>query len=69
MIWAHRKYRWPDTQHHSDMKTLDDHISTMLTKRTNTSSKTDKQEEQLTDISSKLSHYEDRLDTLIIKEK
>ena len=37
-------------KHHSDMKTLNDHISTMLKKLTNTSSNTDKQEEQLTDI-------------------
>ena len=55
-------------KHHSDMKTLNDHISDMLTKLTKTSSKTDKQEEELREISSNLSTYEDRLDTLILKE-
>ena len=39
----------------------------MLTKLTDTSSKIDKQEEELADISSKLSSYEDRIDKLIIK--
>ena len=39
-------------KHHSDMKTLSYHIYAMLEKLTDTSSKTDKQEEQLTDISS-----------------
>ena len=54
-------------KHQSDMKTLNEHISTMLTKLTNTSSKIDKQGEQLTDISFKLSTYEDRLDKNSIK--
>ena len=48
-------------KHHSDMKTLNDHIYAMLKNITDTISNTDKQEEQLTDISSKLSTYEDRL--------
>ena len=55
-------------KHHSDMKNLNGHISDMLTKLTNTISKTDKQEEQLTYISSKISTYEDRLEKLNIKE-
>ena len=45
-------------KHYSDMKALNDHTSSMLEKLTGTSSKTDNQEEQLTDISSKLSTYE-----------
>ena len=44
-------------KHHSDIKTLNDHISAMLAKFYDTSSKIDKQEEQLTKISSKLSTY------------
>ena len=44
-------------KHHSDTNTLNEHISDMLTKLTNTSSKIDKQEEELADISSKLSIY------------
>ena len=55
-------------KHHSDMKTLNDQISSMLTKLTNTSSKSDKQEEKLTENSSQLSTYEDRLEKLSIKE-
>ena len=55
-------------KHHSDMKTLNDQISDMLTKLTDTSSKTDNQEEKLTDISSKLSNYEDHIEKLSIKE-
>ena len=55
-------------KHHSDMKTMNDHISSMLTKLTDTNFKTENQEEQLTDISSKLSNYEDRLDKLSIKK-
>ena len=51
-------------KHHSDMKTQNFHISAMLTKLTNTSSKTDKQEEELTEISCKLSTYEDLLKNL-----
>ena len=35
-------------KHHSNMKTLNEHISDMLTKLTNTSSNTYKYEEQLT---------------------
>ena len=41
----------------------------MLAKLTDTSSKTDKQEEQLTDISSKLSTYEYRLEKISTTEK
>ena len=55
-------------KYHSDTKTLNDHISYMLTKLTDTSSKIDKQEEELAGISSKLSSYEDRLDKLSIKK-
>ena len=55
-------------KHHSDMKNLNGHISDMLTKLTNTSPNTDKQEEQLTYISSKISTYKDRLKKLSIKE-
>ena len=53
-------------KHHFDMKTLTDHISAILAKITVTSSKTYKKEQQLTNISSKLSTYEDRLEKLII---
>ena len=45
-------------KHHSDVKNLNKHISNMLAKLTNTSSKTDNQEEKLTYISSKLSTHE-----------
>ena len=55
-------------KHHSDMKTLNEHISAILKNLTDTSFKTDKHEEQLTDISSKLSKYEDRLNKMSIKE-
>ena len=55
-------------KHHSYMKPLNDHISYILTKLTNTSFKTDKQEEELVDIAFKFSTYGDRLDKLIIKE-
>ena len=48
-------------KHQYDMKTLNKHISDMITKVTNTSSKIDNHEEQLTEISSKISKYEDRL--------
>ena len=47
---------------HSDMKSFNDHISAVIKKPTDISSNTDKQEEQLTDISSKISTYEDRLE-------
>ena len=39
---------------HNDIKDLNQHSSAMISKLTDTSSKPDKQEEQLTDISSKL---------------
>ena len=45
----------------SDTKALNNHMSYMLVKLTDTSSNTKNQEEQLTYISSKLSTYEDRL--------
>ena len=50
------------------MKALNDHITDMLTKLTDTHSKTDNQEEKLTEIASKLSTYEDRLKKLNTKE-
>ena len=56
-------------KHHYDKKTLNEQISAILTKLTDTSSKTDKQEEQLTDISSKLSTYEYRLEKISTTEK
>ena len=55
-------------KHHSDMKNLNEHIADMLTKLTNSGSNINKHEEQLTDISSKISSYEDRIEKLIIKE-
>ena len=55
-------------KYHYDMKTLNEHISNMLTKLTDTSPKIDKHEEQLTDISFKPSNYEDRLEKMSIKE-
>ena len=55
-------------KHHYDMKALNGNISAILTKLTDTSSNTENQEEQLTDISSKLSTYEDRLEKLKIQE-
>ena len=54
-------------KHHYDMKTLNDHIYAMLTKVTDTSSKIYKQEEELIEISSKLSNYEDLLKRMSIK--
>ena len=54
-------------KHRSDMKTLNENISDMLTKLTYTSSKIDKQEEQPIDISSKLSIYGYLLNKLRIK--
>ena len=45
-------------KHYFYMKALNHHISAMLAKLTDTSSKTDNQEEQLTEISFKLSKYE-----------
>ena len=50
------------------IQTMNDNISAMLQKLTDTSSKTDKHEEQLTYISSKPSNYEDHLEKLIIKD-
>ena len=55
-------------KHHFDMKYLNDQISDMLVKLTDTSYKIYKQEEQLTDILSKLSTYEDRLEKLNVTE-
>ena len=55
-------------KHYYNTKTLNEHISDMLTKLTNIGSKIDKQEEKLTDIPSKLSNYEDLLNKLSIKE-
>ena len=46
------------------MKALNNHISDMLEKVTDTSSKIDNQEEKTTDISSKLSNHEDYLEKL-----
>ena len=53
-------------KHHSYMKALNDHISDIIAKLSNTSFNTDNQEKQLTDISSKLSTYEDILEKLSI---
>ena len=47
---------------------MNDNISAMLKKLTSRSYKTNKHEEQLTEISSKLSNYEDRLKKLRIKD-
>ena len=55
-------------KHPYDMETLNENISSMLTKITDTSSKKDKHEEQLRDISSKLSTYEYRLYKLSTKD-
>ena len=51
---------------HYDMKSLNDHILSMLENFTDTISKTDNQEEQLTYISSKIPTYVDRLEELSI---
>ena len=45
-------------KHHSEMKIKNENISTMLQNLTAKNTKTEKHEEQLTDISSKLSNYE-----------
>ena len=45
-------------KHHSYMKALNDHISGIIAKLSDTSSNTDKQKKQLTNISSKISIYE-----------
>ena len=55
-------------KHHSDMKALNNHISEMLAKITDTSSETDKQEEKTTEISYKISTNDDRLEKLIISK-
>ena len=66
-------------KHHSDMKAMNnhitymraytnDHFSAMIAKLTDKSSKTDKQEEELTEISSKLSTYDDHMNKSIIYE-
>ena len=47
----HKDIKAMTDKHHSDTKYLNDHISDMLEKLIDTRSKTDKQEEQLTDIS------------------
>ena len=44
------------------------HIYAMLAKLTDKSSKTDKQEEKITDISSKLSTYDDHMYKAIINK-
>ena len=43
------------------MKSINEHITDMLETLTDTSLKTNKKEEKLTDISSKLSTYEDHI--------
>ena len=55
-------------KHHSDMKTLNDHIYAMLKNITDTISNTDKKEQKLTEISSKLSTYEHHMDKVIINK-
>ena len=47
---------------------MNNNISAMLTKHYDTSSKTDNQEEELSEILSRRSTYEDRLKKLSIKE-
>ena len=56
-----------NNKHQSDMKTMNDNITTMLQNLTAANSKTDNHEEQFTEISSKLSYYEDRLDKMSSK--
>ena len=60
--------KYMSDKHNSDMKSLNEHIYAMLEKYTDTSSKTENQEEQLTDISYKQSAFEDRLEKLSINE-
>ena len=55
-------------EHQSDTKTVNDNISDMLQKLTAANYKKSKHEEQFTDISSKLSYYEDRLNKMSIKD-
>ena len=55
-------------KHHSDMKALNNHIYDMPAKLTDTNSKTYNQEEQLTELSCKLSTYEDCPEKLRITE-
>ena len=64
----HNDIKTMTDKHHSDMKTLNEHISDMLTKLTNTSYKTENQEEQLTDILSKLPIFGDCLEKISIKD-
>ena len=64
----HNDIKTMTDKHHSDMKTMNYNISFMLTKLTDTNSKTENQEEQLRDMSSKISKYEDHLDKLSIKK-
>ena len=53
-------------KHQSYMKALNDHISDIIDILSDTSSNTDNKKKQLTDISSKLSTYEDLLEKLSI---
>ena len=57
-----------NNKHQSDMKTMNDNITTMLQNLTAANSKTANHEEQFTEISYKLSDYEDRLDKMSIKD-
>ena len=52
----------------SEMKIMNDNISSMLQNLTAKNSKTDKHDDQITEISPKLSYYEYHLDKLRIKD-
>ena len=57
-----------NNKHQSDMRTMTDSITAILQKLTDGSSKIDKHDKQITEISSKLLYYEDRIDKLRIKD-
>ena len=57
-----------NNKHQSEMKTMNDNISATLQILTAANSNTANHEEQFTEISSKLSDYEDRINKLSIKD-
>ena len=55
-------------KHQSEIKTMNDNISAMLQNLTAANSKTYKHKEKFTEMSSKISKYEDLLEKLVIKD-
>ena len=53
---------------HNNMKSVNDHIASMLVTLIDTSVKTNKQDKKITELSSKISTYEDHLEKMIHKK-